>query len=74
LATRPTTEDLARHILRRLYEATDARPDQWRTLVTNKTADAALELAVERGWLLVDGGKGLCLTDVGRALVRRELS
>ena len=69
-----TTEELARHILRRLYEATDGRPMQWRTLVTNKTADAAVELAAESGWLLIDSKKGVCLTDEGRSLVRKELS
>jgi hypothetical protein len=74
LAQRPTTEELARHILRRLYEATDGRPMEWRTLVTNKTADAAVELAVECGWLLADGDKGVCLTHEGRSLVRKELS
>jgi hypothetical protein len=41
--------------------------------VTNKTGDAAVELAVDCGWLLVDGGKGVCLTDEGRARVRKEL-
>ena len=74
MARRWTREDLARHILRRLYEDTDGAPMQWRTLVTNKTADAAVELAVESGWLLVDGRKGVCLTDLGRALVRKDLS
>jgi hypothetical protein len=43
-----TTEELAR-----LYEVTDGRTNQWRTIVTN---ESAVELAVERGWLLVDGG------------------
>jgi hypothetical protein len=47
---------------------------EWRTLVTNKTADAAVELAVECGWLLADGDKGVCLTHEGRSLVRKELS
>jgi hypothetical protein len=47
---------------------------EWRTLVTNKTADAAVELAVDYGWLLIDGDKGVCLSDEGRALVRKELS
>ena len=63
MAKRPTTEELARQILRRIYEATDGRPMEWRTLVTNKTADAAVELAVDCGWLLADGEKGVCLTD-----------
>ena len=47
---------------------------EWRTLVTNKTADAAVELAVDCGWLLADGKKGVCLTDEGRSLVKKELS
>jgi hypothetical protein len=74
LAKRPTTEELARQILRRIYEDTDGRPMEWRTLVTNKIADAAVELAVDCGWLLADGKKGVCLTGEGRALVRKELS
>ena len=47
---------------------------EWRTLVTNQAADAAVELAVDYGWLLIDGDKGVCLIDEGRALVRKELS
>jgi hypothetical protein len=47
---------------------------KWRTLVTNKTADVAVELAVDCGWLLADGDKGVCLTEEGRSLVRKELS
>ena len=57
LASRPTTQELARQILRRIYEDTDGRPMEWRTLVTNKTADAAVELAVDCGWLSADGKK-----------------
>ena len=53
---------------------TDGRPMEWRTLVTNKTADAAVELAVACGWLFADGKRGVCLTDDGRLLVRKELS
>ena len=45
---------------------------EWRTLATNKTADAAVELAVDCGWLLADGDKGVCLTDEGRSQVRKE--
>ena len=74
MAKRPTTEELARQILRRIYEDTDGRPMEWRTLVTNKTADAAVELAVDCGWLSADGKKGVCLTDEGRSLVKKELS
>jgi hypothetical protein len=42
--------------------------------VTNRTADAVVELAVDCGWLLADGKKGICLTDEGRPLVRKKLS
>ena len=74
MANQPTTEKLARQILRRIYEDTDGRPMELRTLVTNRTADAAVELAVDCGWLLADGKKGVCLTDEGRSVVKKELS
>ena len=74
LSQRPTTEALALHILQRVYEDTEGRPMEWRTLATNKTGEAAVELAVDRGWMLVDRSKGVCLTDAGRALVRKNLS
>ena len=74
MARRPTTQELARQILRRIYEDTDGRPMEWEPLVTDNTADAAVELAVDCGWLLIDGNKGVCLSDEGRALVRKELS
>ena len=70
MVQRPTNEELALHILKRVYEETDGRPTEWRMLATNKTGEAAVELAVDRGWLLVDGSKGVCLTEEGRALVR----
>jgi hypothetical protein len=73
LAQRPTTEELAPHILKRGYEHTEGRLE-WCTLVTNKTGEPAVGRAVESGWLLVDGSKGVCLTDAGRALVRKSLS
>jgi len=73
LAHRPTTEELALHILKRVYEGTEGRSG-WRTLAMNKTGEAAMELAVDRGWLLVHGSNGACLMEEGRARVRRGLS
>ena len=73
LGSRPTTEELALHILKRVYEDTEGR-SEWRTLAMNKMGEAAVELAVDRGWLLVDGSKGACLTEEGRAQVRKCLS
>ena len=61
MAQRPTTEELARHILKRVYEHTEGLLE-WHKLATNKTEEVAVELAVESGWLLVDASKGVCLT------------
>jgi hypothetical protein len=36
--------------------------------------NAALALAVERGWIAVEGGHSVCLTDEGRNVVRSELN
>jgi hypothetical protein len=33
-----------------------------------------VELGVESGWLLVDGSKGVCLTEAGRAEMKKGLS
>lgn len=67
------TERLARHIVQSLYDATDGRPQQWRGLAgfsdTRETSDA-VSLAVERGWLLLEGGHSVCLTDAGRELAK----
>jgi hypothetical protein len=73
LALRLTTEELARHILKRVYEHTEGR-QEWRKLKTNKATAVAVELAEDRRWLIVDESKGVYLTETGRALVRRGLS
>ena len=54
---------LALHLLRTVYNATD-RPMQWRSLeglVVPETTEA-LRYAVEKGWILVRDGHGVCLT------------
>jgi len=73
LALRPTTEELARHILKRVFEHTEGRLE-WSTLPANNAVEAAVGLAEDRGWLLVDGSKGVFLTEEGRTLVRKGLS
>jgi hypothetical protein len=72
LAKQPTTETLARHLVSRLYEATEGR-SEWCMVSGIKLSHAAVELAVERGWLLIDQGS-VCLTEAGRALGRKALS
>lgn len=73
LALRPTTEELARHILKRVFEHTEGRLE-WRTLPAGNAVEAAVGLAEDRGWLLVDGSRGVYLTEEGRTLVRKGLS
>jgi len=62
-------EALALHIMRALYDATGGRPMQWRSLAgISDVADTreAVQLAVDRGWLQVEGGHSVCLSDEGR--------
>ena len=66
-------ESLALHIMRALYDSTGGRPMQWRSLAGisdgGETQDA-VQLAVDRGWLLVEGRHSVCLTDAGRQVLR----
>ena len=65
-------ETLALNLMHRLYEATEGRPNRWRMLAGVQITHAALELAVERGWLVVDkGSHNVALTETGRERVRR---
>lgn len=62
-------EALALHLMRALYDATDGRPMQWRSMAgiaDGSETQEAVQLAVDRGWLLVEGGHSVCLTDEGR--------
>lgn len=64
-------EKTARHLVRALYNATDGRPQQWRMLAGfagMPEAKDAVQLAVDRGWMLIVDGHSICLTDEGRRL------
>jgi hypothetical protein len=65
------TESLAVQLVRALSDATDARPMQWRMIeqLNDATADA-VEFAAARGWVQVEGGHSIALTEAGRQLVR----
>ncbi len=70
---RPSTRELARHITRAVYEATDGRPRQWRMLSTIPGATAASVLyAAEQGWIELEGAHSACLTEEGRRLIAKE--
>jgi hypothetical protein len=64
------TETLALHLVRALYEATGGRPQEWRNLEELDVATTdAIEFAVARGWVVVQAGHSICLTDAGRRVV-----
>jgi len=65
------TESPALHLLRALYDAMDGLPQEWRILLEELDAATtdAIVFAVARGWVVVQAGHSICLTDVGRRLV-----
>ena len=65
------TESLAVQLVRTLYHATDGRPMQWHSLEGLDLPDAAeaVRYAVAQGWMMVQGGHSVCLTDAGRRIV-----
>jgi hypothetical protein len=64
------TETLALHLVRVLYDATAGRPQEWRMLEELDVATTdAIEFAIARGWVVVQAGHSICLTDAGRRLV-----
>jgi hypothetical protein len=68
-------DELARYVCRELYEFTDGWPMEWRKAVGGAWTHAAMEHAVEHGWLLLDDeDDSICLTAEGRREVRKSLS
>ncbi len=67
-----TAQKMALQVMRALFHATGGRPQHWRALAEISDAgevQEAVQLAVDRGWLLVEGGHSICLTDAGRRLI-----
>ena len=64
------SESLALYPLHALYHATGGKPQEWRSLeeLDAVTTDA-IEFAVARGWVVVQAGRVVCLTDAGRRLL-----
>ena len=61
------TEFLALHLIRGLYDATDGPLMQWRALddLDMPPSIEAVCYATIRGWILVESGNSVCLTDAG---------
>jgi hypothetical protein len=75
IKTRNGTDVAARYFVYKLYEATDGRPMQWGMLRGMDESRTTIARAVERGWVILQGGKSLerkaALTDEGRRLARK---
>ena len=65
------TESLAVQLVRALSDAPDGRPMQWRKIehLDFATADA-IEFAAARGWVQIEGGHSIALTEAGRLLAK----
>jgi hypothetical protein len=71
------TAALARRIVGAVQTYTGGEPQRWARVNTIATIvmvsdddvlHAALQIAVDQGWLLMEGGHSVCLTDEGRRL------
>ena len=60
-------ESLALHLIRGLYDAAEGRPKQWRSLDDLDVPQTveAVRYATTRGWIQVESGNSVCLTDAG---------
>ena len=64
------TETLALQLLRGLYDATDGLPQQWQAFAESEAPIMdAIMYAITRGWVTVEAGNSVCLTDAGRRLM-----
>jgi hypothetical protein len=76
IKTRNGTDVAARYFVYKLYEATDGRPMQWGMLRGMDESRTTIARAVERGWVILQGGKSLerkaALTDEERRLARKR--
>lgn len=70
----PTIAQLAQSLVRQLYESSNAGSKLMSVVTTTPAAKAALELAVDNGWVVVKGDQDVRLTDTGRAVVKKGFS
>jgi len=60
-------ESRALHLIRGLYDASEGRPMQWRSLddLDPRQTNEVERYATTRGWIKVETGSSVCLTDAG---------
>jgi len=69
-ATITEVELEARTLIKSLHTATDGRPLLWRTIIGLSAKRVAVDYAVERGWIIIESDRSICLTVKGARLVR----
>jgi hypothetical protein len=74
MTKQPTIAELARDLIRLVYEATDGGMRRTRVLTKSPSAKAALEFAVDNDWVVVEGEQDVSLTASGLAVVKKGLS
>ena len=75
MATRISKAEARAHqIVRALSTLSEGRPvagyQLGELLKTIAGADAAIQLAADKGWVLIEGDARICLTDKGRELAK----
>jgi hypothetical protein len=72
----PKPEALARQIVQALSTLSEGRPQVWRPIgeLTGAIsgADEAVQVAVDQGWLVIERGHRIRLTDEGRRLTTTD--
>jgi hypothetical protein len=65
------SESLAVQLVRALYDAPNGNPMQWHKIEQLDVATAdAVEFAAARGWVQIEGGHSIALTEAGRLLAK----
>lgn len=62
----------AERLLRALYKLTEGQPGRWRMITSLGSAGTAgaVDTAMRAGWVEIEGGHSIRLTDAGRRKVR----
>jgi hypothetical protein len=60
----------ARNLVTSICRATGGKPLLWRMILGLSAKQAAVDYAVERGWIIVEEGHNVCLTVKGARLGR----
>jgi hypothetical protein len=74
MSEQPSIAELARALLRQLYESSDAGSRQLRVVAKSPAAMAILEFAADNDWVVIHEDHDVSLTATGRAVVTKGFS